>query len=123
MAESLVSPFRLGALFAAVAIIAGLFYFGAQPQAAGLFKPPLDKLVHFSLFFVLTSLFWLALAGRWALPLIGFVTLVGALDEWRQAYLPGRTMDGADLLADFLGACCAVLLLEWIRRRTGKRVA
>ena len=118
--EFLNKLFRTGALVAACAITAGLFYFGAQPEAVGLFKPPIDKLAHFGLFFVLASLFWLALAGRWPLQLVGFVTLLGALDEWRQAYLPGRSMDGADLLTDFVAVCCAVLLLVWMRRRVGR---
>lgn len=44
-------------------------------------------------------------------------TLYGITDEWHQAYVPGRTSDPLDLLADSLGALLATLavraLLRW----------
>ena len=103
------------------ALTAGLFYLGAQPFAVGLFDPPFDKFAHFGLFFVLASVFWLAVGGRWSLWVVVFVAGLGALDEWHQAYLPGRSVDINDFLADLAAAVCAVGLLLWRRRYFANR--
>jgi VanZ family protein len=77
--------------------------------AAGL---PLDKLTHFGLYAV--EGFLLLRAVRWpararsafarALAIVGFLALVGVLDEAHQEWIPGRKMDVADFAADVAGA-------------------
>jgi VanZ family protein len=70
---------------------------------------PLDKGAHFAVFSLLTLLLWrstglLAFAAAAALAF-------GALDEWRQTYLPGRESDARDFLADLCGVLAAGTLI------------
>lgn len=89
-----------------------------------------DKLVHALAFGVL------ALSWFWALgPLAGSLVKVavaaalvavlwGAIDEWHQSYVPSRTCDVFDALADAGGAATAVVAAAWIAgraRTTGSR--
>lgn len=57
------------------------------------------------------------------LAIFGLVALFGALDEWQQAYVPGRQADVLDWLADlagtFLGLACACLPFLNTRRLAG----
>ncbi len=51
----------------------------------------------------------------WAIAL---ATLYGAFDEWHQSFVPGRTADAADLLADAIGAALfAGLMARVVRMR------
>ncbi len=75
-----------------------------------------DKLTHFLCYAAMTA----AVAGfcheaaavlRWA----AFVLLMGGLVEIAQHFVPTRSMDLADFLADAAGALCGVLLaLLWL---------
>lgn len=47
---------------------------------------------------------------RWALTAILFAALVGSLDEWHQAFVPGRTATPWDTVIDTLGAALAQVL-------------
>ena len=89
-----------------------LFYLGTQPFAIGLFPEPWDKLAHLLFFSGITSLLWIATAGRASLLLIAIVAGIGALDEWHQAGLPGRSMDIADLVTDIGASILAVIVLR-----------
>jgi VanZ family protein len=71
--------------------------------------PHIDKIVHFSLYFILSSTLcaWLWL-GR--VPMLKQIVLVlvllmgySALEEWTQQWSPGRTSDFYDWLADASG--------------------
>ena len=80
--------------------------------------PLRDKGVHFVEFALLAILVARALAApylsgallqrraRWKIALwaIALTTLWGFLDEVHQAFVPGRTADAWDVLADFLGS-------------------
>lgn len=79
---------------------------------------PVDKLVHVGLYAVMAALWLWALdavasrrSGRpwlaWLMP-VAF----GALDELHQSYVPGRSADARDLVADAVGATL-VLGLWW----------
>ncbi len=81
--------------------------------------PYFDKVVHFSVYGLLATLVcrqgrgWRA-AG-WALLA---VSAYGASDEWHQSFVPGRTMELADWIADTAGAAWAVALyVGWQRYR------
>lgn len=103
----------LAALLAAT-LIAALFIGGAQPEAAGLFAAPWDKLVHVGVFFLLTLLLdqGFALSMGWVavVPL-----LVGAADELHQHFLLGRVGSVGDWLADLAGVLLALGVLRWWR--------
>lgn len=85
-------------------------------MAAGLFSPPWDKLAHFILFSVLTGLLWIAAGGRAALAVIVMISLIGALDEWHQAGLPGRSADFTDFCTDVAAAAITVLVFRFRKR-------
>ena len=78
------------------------------------------KLAHFSEFFLLGALLWLdwrlLTRGNVLLPL-GVGLLCSAADEYLQTFIPGRSGELMDVLLDFSGVCCAVLLLQLQRRR------
>lgn len=85
--------------------------------------PHLDKIVHFSVYGLLATLVvrnggtsakdsnWRA--ALWALAL---VSAFGASDEWHQSFVPGRSVELADWLADTLGAALAVGLYAGVAR-------
>jgi VanZ family protein len=47
---------------------------------------------------------------RWALTAILFAAAVGTIDEWHQAFVPGRTATPWDTVIDTLGAALAQVL-------------
>lgn len=75
---------------------------------------PLDKVAHLTLFGVLAAL--LHLAGLRAPLAVAATALYGVTDEVHQMFVPGRSPDLADWIADVLGAVLAVRL---VRSRKG----
>ncbi len=78
-----------------------------------------DKIVHFVVYGLLATLVcrigrgWRAAA--WSLVL---VSAYGASDEWHQSFVPGRSTELADWVADTLGAAVAIALyVGWARYR------
>lgn len=84
--------------------------------------PGIDKVVHAALYAVLAWLVVDALPIESAHRLRALVLVVagasafGWVDEWHQQFIPGRSRDVRDWLADTLGAVTAVAL-----RRTSSR--
>jgi len=77
--------------------------------------PHVDKIAHFCAYGLLATLWVRALAVRWPLgraALFAWIVTAayGATDEFHQAYVPGRSLELADWLADSSGAATAVLL-------------
>lgn len=92
----------------------GLFIGGAQPVAVGLVPAPWDKLVHAVVFAVLAMAMGFVSGLRgWRMLLLSFLgaVVVGALDEWHQMYLPGRSAGLDDLAADAVGAALGAAAL------------
>jgi hypothetical protein len=105
---------RWMAFFLATAIPLALLVGGAQPFAVGLVPAPWDKLAHMTVFFVLACSIGFASRRRGpSAMVIGFVgaLLVGMLDEFSQIYLPGRSADIDDLVADAVGAALGTVVL------------
>ena len=82
--------------------------------------PYIDKILHFGYFFgggiILTNYLLLTkgtaapIRCRVFIPLL-FFAIVGALDEYRQSFIPGRSgNDPFDWLADFLGAAAGIFI-------------
>ena len=103
---------RLAALVLATGIITAILIGAPMPIPNGW-----DKAAHFVAFSLLTLSLWQATGGRMLLFLIGAVILFGALDEWRQAYVPHRTSDAKDFLADLCAALTTGALL-FMQRKT-----
>ncbi|HEX8963164.1 MAG TPA: VanZ family protein [Rhodocyclaceae bacterium] len=113
-----VSPLmRRLCLACAVLMVFLLFYLGAKPIAVDLFPEPWDKLAHFVAYGTIAGLLALGVAERSSTSLILLVSLVGALDEWHQVYLPGRSSDVTDFITDVVAAIVAVTLVDWLRLR------
>jgi VanZ family protein len=76
--------------------------------------PFFDKLVHFALFFGIT-LSWLNLASPRIERTIMIVLLFGLgwLIEYLQTFIPGRSFDYQDIIADVCGVLIASILLLW----------
>lgn len=103
----------------ATAIIMLMFYLGAQPFSAGLFRSPWDKLAHFLTYAILTALFRFGIGGGRPLRLVSLIAAIASLDELHQLYVPGRTGDLADLATDIAGAVAAIMACEWYARSRG----
>jgi VanZ family protein len=92
-------------------------------QTPGLYH--IDKVVHFFAYALLGILFVRALrnsaiAHRESLVFILavlFAGIYGAADEWHQSFVPGRTPDGWDLLADVLGGWFGVFVYQRLLKR------
>lgn len=87
-----------------------------------------DKIVHFAVYGLLATLVCRLGNGRraavWSLVL---VSAYGASDEWHQSYVPGRSMELMDWIADTLGASVAIALYvgwpryrDWLERPLGR---
>lgn len=101
-------------LFAAMVILAS-----HRPTLAGPSVTNIDKITHFAVYGLLATL--VCRIGRsWKAAIWGVfaVSAFGASDELHQSFVPGRSPELADWIADTLGAGVAVLLYwGWPRYR------
>lgn len=90
-----------------------------MPRGSSL--PVDDKVVHFLLYAVLgAALAWgrrmvKGPAPHWVLLAVGWT--YGAVDEWHQGFVPGRTPDPTDFLVDVLGVMVGYALFLFLTRR------
>ena len=83
-----------------------------------------DKAVHFAVYALLGVLLLRAVAGgrrsgvTWSGVLVSIViaTLYGITDEWHQSFVPNRTPDAMDVVADFLGATAGGVITAFVTR-------
>ncbi|NCC51194.1 MAG: VanZ family protein [Spartobacteria bacterium] len=97
-----------------------IFYASHMPvtDAPPLFDfPGGDKLLHFGVYGVLSIFLWVALIkGHGLRPMSACVLAMlitsayGALDEWHQSFIPERSVELADWLADTGGGIVFLLL-------------
>jgi VanZ family protein len=104
-----------------------LIFIGSSIPADSFPNSPIftyDKVLHSGVFFVFAMLTERALRHQTRYPFLalhsGLITLLiavfyGALDEFHQRYVPGRTPDIYDLLADTSGALLFLAVLWFIR--------
>ena len=79
--------------------------------------PNFDKLVHFTLYGVEAFLLYASVAwpGKDRFSLLRAIAILGAMavwaiaDETHQAWIPGREMDGWDVVADCVGAAAGAV--------------
>ena len=93
-------------------IMLGLLFVSSHPVPSGW-----DKAAHFACFSVITALLWRGTCGRAPLAVLGAVVAFGALDELHQMFVPTRSAEFLDFVADATAALavCGVL---FIRRKT-----
>jgi|SRR5215218_733669 len=112
----------------ALALMALIFWFSSMPSDdphKGLFVFLMRKATHFSEYFLLTGLWWWALARRIgpkrALLAAPSIAIAYAMtDEWHQTFVHGRTGAPRDVLIDSAGALTATWLIYRARIR-GRR--
>jgi VanZ family protein len=93
--------------------------------------PNFDKLVHFTLYAVQAWLLyrsvWWAGQARFslarALAIVGVMAVWGVADETHQTWIPGRSMEGDDVLADVAGAAAGALAASVASGRGDKRIS
>jgi len=107
-----------------------IFYLSAQPSVPLPQVEGSDKLAHFGAYLVLGLALAYGNARGPRLPivvplLIGW--LYGASDEFHQHFVPGRSVDVGDWVADALGVAAGLLLFKYLHRtlahRNRRRVA
>ncbi len=81
-----------------------------------------DKLVHAGMYGVAAFAWRSAIrqrrdAASWWIVLA--IAVLGALDEWHQMIVPGRSADARDWLADISGALLGVLIWRLVSARRG----
>jgi VanZ family protein len=100
---------RFACLAAAAAMMLGLLFLRSHAVPAGW-----DKVAHFGTFGLITTLLWYGTAGRAPLAVLGAVVAFGALDELHQLFMPGRSAELLDFVADAAAASavCGVLFMR-----------
>ena len=97
-----------------VILLLALFIGGAQPQAVGLFEPPMDKVVHVFYYAFITQCLGRLIDLHLSISL--FIALsIGIADEVHQLYLPGRSADILDLIADGFGITLSAFIIRLSR--------
>lgn len=83
--------------------------------------PGTDKVGHLALYGVLAFLSARAApAARGPLAMLALLAAIsafGAVDEWHQQFVPGRSQDRADWFADTAGAAIGIFIAQTARRR------
>jgi VanZ family protein len=83
------------------------------PDAAGL-----DKIAHFSAYAILAALSLRATrepqAWRSFVAVIVSIAALGAVDEWHQSFIPGRSMSFLDWCADASGGVVGTLAIRFL---------
>lgn len=70
-----------------------------------------DKLIHFLAYFLMSLISSLIFERHWKKILFaGLLLLVSALIEVAQHYIPQRSASSMDMLANFLGITCGLML-------------
>ncbi|WP_404403088.1 VanZ family protein [Idiomarina seosinensis] len=97
----------------------GAFFWQSPPSQANQI-PHLDKLVHFTVFFLLSLTLHRAftLKARFAFVLLA---LYGLLIEIAQHYIPGRGSDVYDWIADSAGVLAYFVLTSFYQKLIKKR--
>src|SRR5262245_52806141 len=100
-------------LFCSLILVAQIFTLNALPFEL---TEPWDKVWHVLAFSALTLLLWIATDGRRPVLVVAAVMVLGAFDEARQAFIPARTADALDFLADLCAAFGTAACLTFFAR-------
>lgn len=103
-----------------IAVAALVILASSRSRVAGPEITNIDKVAHFSVFGLIATLVcrMRSPAWRWALTSLAIASAFGVTDEWHQSYVPGRSPDVGDWIADTSGAALAIALYtgwRWYR--------
>jgi VanZ family protein len=76
-------------------------------------REPFDKVFHALAYGSLALMLWIATDGRRPVLVVAGVMALGLADELRQAFIPTRSADFMDFLADALAAVTVGALMYW----------
>jgi VanZ family protein len=107
-------------LLCALVLVAQLFTLGSIPFEI---HEPWDKMWHFLAYSALTLLLWIGTDGRRPVAVVALVMVLGAMDELRQSFIPTRTADSMDFLADLCAAIVTAGALAFFTREKAKPCA
>lgn len=102
-------------LVATLLLIGSLYWFSEQLFTMGLGTQAYDKIIHACAGAGLAVLLWFGLGQRWWVAIGILVSVLSALEEWHQSFLPGRVPDMADFLAASVSAWVILLCLRFYR--------
>jgi VanZ family protein len=108
MRNSVAEPKSLPRAIWALAVALTIFIASSRSHVASPDLPDSDKVAHFAVYGLLATL--ICRLGRgWRMAVFALIaaSLFGASDEWHQSFVPGRSCDFYDWLADTLGAALA----------------
>ncbi len=91
-------------------LVLQIFSLGSLPFEL---REPFDKVFHVLAYGSLAMMLWIATAGRWPVLLVGGVMALGLADELRQSFIPARSADFMDFLADAFAAVTVGALMYW----------
>jgi VanZ family protein len=89
-----------------------------------------DKLIHMAIYFVFAALLYRALRfegtsramrSRAAMVTVAIIAFYGMTDEFHQYFVPGRSMDFFDWVADVSGGILCVLVMSYLSRRNPRK--
>jgi len=107
-------------MICALLLVAQIFTLSSVPFEI---HEPWDKMWHFLAYSALTLLLWIGTDGRRPVLAVAAVMLLGGMDELRQAFLPLRSADSMDLLADLCAAIVTASALAFFTRGRPKPCA
>jgi VanZ family protein len=112
----------------AVVASAILFYLSSIPIRQPANVPYIDKVEHVTAYTILALAYYnvVSAGGRragWIVAIGAWMATVayGISDEWHQSFVPGRTADVADALADAAGGAVGIGLALWMRNEFVRR--
>ena len=76
-------------------------------------REPFDKVFHVLAYGSLAMMLWVATDGRRPVLVVAGVMALGLADEIRQAFIPTRSADLMDFVADALAACSVGAIMYW----------
>ena len=101
----------------AVAWGAIIFVVSSRPRLPVALVSNTDKLAHFAVYAVLGALLarGQVASGISVRVAAALGLLYAASDEWHQSFVPGRSADPADWVADALGVLAGLAIYHWVR--------
>jgi VanZ family protein len=106
-----------------------IFAASSRPDTSAVPSANFDKVVHLAVYALLGALILRALAGgrrsgvTWSAVLLSVIiaTLYGITDEWHQSFVPSRTPDAMDVVADLIGAAVGAVGTAFTARQSAPK--
>jgi VanZ family protein len=97
-------------LLCAAVLVTQIFSLSSLPFEL---REPMDKVFHGLAYGSLTMMLWIATGGRRPVLLVVGMMALGLVDEVRQSFIPTRTADVMDFVADALAAGLVGAVMYW----------